>query len=115
MGKLTAADVASRSPGRKGFVRPQRRFSSVLIVLYANQQAASLVVAVMTLWMPRVMWARLQLIPIPQQMTNKRGYVASGLKPGWRWAKGSVQVLYTPSGPRARSEGDSSGGITAGF
>ena len=30
----------------------------MLIVLYANQQAASLVVAVMTLWMPRVMWAR---------------------------------------------------------
>ncbi len=23
---------------------------------------------------------------------SKRGYVASGLKPGWRWVKGSVQV-----------------------
>eukprot|EP00198_Chlamydomonas_reinhardtii_P009330 XP_001698667.1 predicted protein [Chlamydomonas reinhardtii] len=107
MGKLTAADVASRSPAPE----PPVLGCAALAAWSVSKTHGKT-------WVcdgSRTNSRRLQLIPIPQQMTNKRGYVASGLKPGWRWAKGSVQVLYTPSGPRARSEGDSSGGITAGF
>ncbi len=55
---LTHPPTLSTHPPPHPLPTTVNRFSSVLIVLYANQQAASLVVAVMTLWMPRVMWAR---------------------------------------------------------